>query len=189
MNGKLLNFTGIASDTGVTPATIREYYHILEDTLLGRMVQPWTKTVKRKAISTAKFYFFDVGVRHYLAQISTVELGTDTFGQAFEQFIFQELRAYLGYTPKHAELTFWRSKHGQEVGFLIGDYLAIEVKASQSVSLRDCKGLVALQEEQICKQFVLISLDKVHRTQGQIEMIDYELFFEKLWQGEYDQFI
>ena len=94
MSGKLLNYTEVGSDAGVSPSTIREHYHILEDTLVGKIIEPWAKSVKRKAVSTAKFYFFDVGVRNHFAQISTLNPGTDPFGQAFEHFIFQELRAY-----------------------------------------------------------------------------------------------
>ena len=54
-SGQILNYTNIANDTGIPVSTIREYYQILEDTLIGFLVPAWTKTVKRKAVSTAKF--------------------------------------------------------------------------------------------------------------------------------------
>ncbi len=189
MSGKLLNFTEVGSDAGVSPATIRAYYQILEDTLLGKIVEPWTKTVKRKAISTGKFYFFDVGVRNHIAQIRSLSNGTDGFGQAFEHFIYQEIRAYLSYTRNKAPLTFWQAKHGQEVDFLIGDMLAIEVKSSQSITSKHLQGLKVLQEEKICQKYILVSLDRVSRIEESIDIVGYEEFLKDLWQGEYDKFM
>lgn len=72
-SGKMLNFTSLASDTGIPASSIREYYQILQDTLVGFILPAWTKSLKRKAISTAKFYFFDVGVKNQLAGIKSLE--------------------------------------------------------------------------------------------------------------------
>lgn len=48
---------GLSSDTGIPSNTIREYFSILEDTLIGSMLRPFKKAVRRKAISRAKFIF------------------------------------------------------------------------------------------------------------------------------------
>lgn len=189
MSGKLLNFTEVGSDAGVSSATVRTYYQILEDTLLGKIIEPWTKTIKRKAVSTGKFYFFDVGVRNHIARIQSLSNGTDAFGQAFEHFVYQEIRAYLSYTRNQAPLTFWQAKHGQEVDFLIGDMLAIEVKSSQSITSKHLKGLKVLQEEKICQKYILVSLDRVSRIEENIDIVGYEEFLTELWQGEYDKFM
>ena len=61
-SGNTLNFSSIASDTGVSSVTLREYYTILQDTFLGFIVEPWMHSIKRKAASTARFYYFDIGV-------------------------------------------------------------------------------------------------------------------------------
>ena len=58
---------------------MREYYHILEDTFIGFMIPAWTKTVKRKALSTAKFYYFDLGIKNTLAQIKHLEPQSDLY--------------------------------------------------------------------------------------------------------------
>lgn len=188
-SGKLLNFTEVGNDAGVSSATIREYYHILEDTLLGTIIEPWSHHTKRKAVSTAKFYFFDIGVRNHFANIHAIVSGTDTFGQAFEHFIYQEIRAYLSYTRKRSPLTFWRTQLGHEVDFMIGDNLAIEIKAAQTVTFKHAKGLRLLQQEKICKKHLLVSLDRINREDGGIEIICYSDFLDLLWQGEYDQFM
>ena len=65
-NGEMINFTKIAGDAQSRPNTVREHYKILQDTLLGDMLPSWKKSQKRKAVQTAKFYFFDIGVAHAL---------------------------------------------------------------------------------------------------------------------------
>ena len=181
-NGQVLNFTSLASDTGIPASSIREYYHILEDTFLGFMLPAWTKTTKRKALSTAKFYFFDLGVTNTLADITQLKQQSNLYGHAFEHFIALELRAYLSYRRSQKILSYWRSTHDHEVDFIIGDEIAIEIKATLQVQDKHLKGLHILAEENICKQYFLISKDKIHRKKDNIEMIYWRDFLAKLWQ-------
>lgn len=184
-SGRFLNFSAIASDAGVSASTIREYYQILEDTLMGTMVPAWQKTVKRKAVSSAKFYFFDVGVMHYIAGIKHLERHSDIYGFAFEHFIAMELKSYIDYTRLDITLSYWCSKHGSEVDFILGDEVAIEVKTCQSVSNKHLKGLRMLQQEGICKKYILVSFDRIVRVNDQIELYDWRTFLDKLWGGEF----
>lgn len=183
-NGQLLNFSKIASDTHIAASTIREYYSILEDTLLGFMLIPWTKSQKRKAIATAKFYLFDLGVTHTLAQTKTLDRNSDLYGRSFEHFLGLELRAYLDYHRFNDTLGFWRSTHQHEVDFIIGDHTAIESKASNKVTIRDLKGLQALQEEGICQQYFLVSQDPIEAQYGAISCLHWQTFLNRLWQGQ-----
>ena len=62
-HGDLTNYANIARDCGVDAKTVKEYYQILVDTLLGTFVEPWKKRQERQVIGKApKFYLFDVGV-------------------------------------------------------------------------------------------------------------------------------
>ncbi len=54
---ELTNFSNIANDAGVPATTVKEYYSILEDSLIGSILEPWIESKKRKAIQTGKFYF------------------------------------------------------------------------------------------------------------------------------------
>lgn len=180
-NGQLLNFANVASDSGVSPSTVAEYYQILTDTLIGHLLEPWTKSKKRKAIATAKFYFFDTGVTHALAGTKNLERNSDLYGRSFEQWIGNELRAYLSYLRINEPLNFWRSTHDFEVDYLIGDHTAIEVKSSKKVSPRDLKGLQKLKEERIFKQFFLVSQDPISARYEGIECLPWKLFCSRLW--------
>lgn len=180
-SGKMLNFSEIASDTGVPISTIREYYHVLEDTFIGFMVPGWTKSVKRKAIAKAKFYLFDVGVKHTLAQITDIAPKTDLFGQAFEHFIAMEIRAWLDYRRLNKPLCYWCSTHGAEVDFIIGDDIALEVKTTHQIHDKHLKNLNLLIEEDICKKYIIISFDKINRKKGLIDILHWETFLKRLW--------
>lgn len=181
MNGQLLNFSQLASDIAVPASTIREYYSILEDTLIGFPLLPWTQSRKRKAIATAKFYFFDTGVTHALAQTQTLDRNSDLYGRSFEHWVGMELRSYLGYRRLQELLGFWRSTHQHEVDFVVGDHTAIEVKATRKVTARDLKGLEAIQEENVFKQLILISQDPIATKHGKIICLNWETFVTRLW--------
>ena len=181
-NGELLNFTNMASDCHVAVKNVRNYVQILEDTLFGALLQPWRAARRRKAIATAKFYFFDTGVARILAGIERIERRSILYGKSFEHFIWMELRAYLSYRAKNlTEITFWRSRQGHEVDFLVGEELAIEVKASHSVSLRDLKGLRFLAEEGIFKKFYLVSQDRSEQQHGIFQLVHWKSFLADLW--------
>ena len=183
-NAEHINFNNIASDAGVPASTVREYYTILEDTFIGFLLPAWTKSQKRKALSTAKFYYFDIGVQHCLADIRQLPKQSDLYGKAFEHFIALELRAYLSYTRKHAILSYWQAKNGQEVDFIINDEVAIEIKATCQTQDKHLKGLKALREEKICKKYLLVSQDPLKRRIQDIELLSWEVFLKQLWAGE-----
>lgn len=183
-SGQVLNFTQLASDVGISASSIREYYHILEDTFLGFMLPAYTKTQKRKALSTAKFYFFDIGVRNTLVNLTSLPPQSDLFGQAFEHFIAMELRAYLSYQRIREPLRFWRSKHGDEVDFIIGDQLAIEVKSTDQVKEKHLKGLSRFAEEGLCQRYILVSQDPTARKINNIDTLSWQVFLTQLWEGK-----
>jgi uncharacterized protein len=158
-NGELVNFANIGSDSGVPPRTVREHFQILQDTLLGTLLPPYQKTVKRKPVSTAKFYLFDVGVANILMKRERVLPGSREFGETLEHLIFCELSAYLSYGASQRRLSFWRSQSQLEVDFVIGDEVAIEVKATERVRKNDLKGLRALAEELPLKRKIVVCME------------------------------
>ena len=184
-SGSLLNFSKISSDVGLSVPTIREYYYMLEDTFLGFMLPPYQKTKKRKPIQTAKFYFFDIGVKNTLANVKTLPVQSDLYGNAFEHFIAMELKAYLSYRRKiGVELTFWQEKNGKEVDFIVGDQLAIEVKTTQKIQEKHLKGLRFFMEEQCCKRHIVVSHDPMVMHLEGIDALPWEHFLQQLWGDE-----
>jgi predicted AAA+ superfamily ATPase len=174
-----MNYSEIASDTGIPASTIREYYSILSDTLVGFLVEPWQGSKKRKAIQTAKFYFFDTGVTHTLSGTKSLERNSNLWGESFEHFIAMELRAFLSYQRIKIKLEFWRSVNGQEVDFVIDEILAVEVKSTQKVTNSDLKGLKTLAEENKFKQLICVSNDKLDRENDGIQILNWQTFLKR----------
>jgi len=180
-NGEIINFSKLANDCQVPPSTVTEYVQLLEDTLVGFILPAWTSSKKRKAISTAKFYFFDTGITHMLSGTRTLDRNANLYSKSFEQFIGMEIQAYLSYSRKKHGLTYWRSTHGHEVDFLIGRETAVEVKASAKVSNRDFKGLKFLEEEKVFRNYILVSQDRIHTSDSSFHALYWENFLDDLW--------
>ena len=108
-SSEIVNYSNIASDCGVSAKTVKEYFSILEDTLIGYLVPAYTKATKRKVSQSPKFYYFDVGVYNYLMNRTSLSQGTPEYGHAFEHFVVQEISAYLGYTHNEKKLSYWHT--------------------------------------------------------------------------------
>ncbi len=181
-NGQMLNFAKIANDAQVARTTVQEYFSILQDTLLAYELPAWGKTRKRKATTTSKFFFFDVGVARFLQGRRYLEEVSPEFGEAMENYIFHELRTFIDYRG-WGSLAYWRSKSGFEVDFILDDAVAIEVKGTRSVSRRDLRGLHALREERNLKRYLLVCREETPLTVDGIEVLPWNLFLQQLWDG------
>lgn len=193
-NGEMINFSNIARDCSIDRTTVQGYYRILIDTLLGYYVYPYSKKVSRDLISAMpKFYLFDVGVANYLGHKHVTDLKGSVAGASLEHFIFMELIAYINITRKRMDISYWRTKTGLEVDFILGDAkVAIEVKISEKISRQDIKGLLAFCEEHPTTQPFVISQDprprklEIMRNDNplSISILPWRLFLERLWGNE-----
>jgi uncharacterized protein len=181
-NTTLINFTKIGLDAQVPPRTIREFFSVLEDTLVGFLLPPFQHGKKRKAVATSKFYFFDVGVAHSLQGTTFLAPQTSAYGRAFEHFIASELRTYLSYRHPQRALTFWRTTSHLEVDFIIDTSIAIEVKAGSRVTERDSQSLQALSQETKLTRKILVSMDPQAKVfDSGVECIPVDEFLTQLW--------
>jgi uncharacterized protein len=185
-NSQVINFSNISNDAQVARTKVHEYFQILKDTLIAFEVPIWKKSLKRKPIATSKFYFFDIGVTRNLQGRETLHENTKEYGKAFETFIATELKAFLNYNDK-GELYYWRTKNNYEVDFIINDEVAIEVKSKANISEKDLKGLKALQEEHLIKNFILVCKEKTPRKINNILILPWDIFLDELWAGKYIQ--
>ncbi len=184
-NGEMVNYTNIAADCGVSATTIREYFQILEDTLIGRFLPSFQKRPKRRVINAPKFYFFDVGIANYLVNRAKIEIGTELFGKAFEHFIYQEIYAHSHYSDSNYAIYYWRTTSQIEIDFVLGDHeVAIEVKGTNEANARHLKGLKAFAEEYEVKKLILVSNDPLPRLVDGIEILPWKVFLERLWKDE-----
>ncbi|MCJ7448581.1 MAG: AAA family ATPase [Bacteroidales bacterium] len=184
-NGEMVNYSNIAADCGISSPTVKEYFHILEDTMTGRFLNSYQKKPKRRVITAPRFYFFDVGIAGYLLKRGRVEIGSEAFGKAFEHFIYHEIFSYSHYSDKNFPLFYWRTASQIEVDFILGDHeVAVEVKSTGMVNPRHLKGLKSFAEEYKVKKLIIVSTDPYPRDIQGISVLPWKLFLEMLWGGE-----
>ena len=184
-DGEMVVYSNIAADCGVSTVTVKSYFEILADTLFGFYVPAYTKTIKRKLIQAPKFYLFDVGVTNYLLKRGHLKQGSPEYGHAFEHFIIQELRAYLGYNGKQDALSYWRTGSGIEIDAVLGDAeVGLEIKSSTEVKGHQLKGLLSFGQDYPNARLIIVSLDLNPRRKDNIEIMPYKDFLKELWLGK-----
>lgn len=184
-HGDLTSYANIARDCGVDAKTVKEYYQILVDTLLGTFVEPWKRRQERQVIGKApKFYLFDVGVAGALTHRRVEEPKGEGFGRALEHFVLMELRAHRSYKELDYDIHFWRTKSGLEVDFVLGDgEVAVEVKGSSRVDGGEMRSLRAFIEDHHPKKAILVSNEPAPRLVDGIEVLPWREFLARLWDG------
>ena len=185
-HGELTNYSNIARECGVNSKTVKEYYQILVDTLLGTMVEPFKKRKNSQTISKAsKFYLFDVGVAGAITKREIHEEKGELFGKAFEHFILMQMIAHSTYSELGYEINFWRTKSGMEVDFILGKgEIAVEIKGSSRVDNRYLKPLSAFMEEYSPRKGLVVCNEKTKRVHGNIILIPWRMFLDDLWEGK-----
>ncbi|HKK69225.1 MAG TPA: ATP-binding protein [Bacteroidales bacterium] len=184
-NGEIVNYSNIASDCGVSSVTIKEYFNILEETLIGRFVPAFTKKQKRRLVSSPKFYYFDLGITNYLLKNPNIKEKTPAYGKALEHLIYTELYAHSKYSGANYPIAFWRTSSQREVDFILGDHqVAIEVKSGDNIQNKHLKGLKSFSDELKTKRQIIVCNETYYRKTGNIEIMPVEHFLSALWSDQ-----
>ena len=185
-NGEVVNYTRIAADCGVSAITVKEYFAILQETMIGYLIPAYTNTIKRRVVQAPKFYYFDVGIVNQLLNRYNLTQGTAEYGHAFEHFIIQELVAFLDYNMIDKKLTYWRTyDNNYEVDAVIGNgEYAIELKSSAEIKPQHLRGLKAFAKEHPNARLIVISNESMARIVDGIEILPISLFLSRLWKGD-----
>jgi len=189
-NGKIINFSSISKDIGVDDKTVKNYFSILEDTLLGFFLPAFSRSIRKQQQHSPKFYFFDLGVKRALDQTLTIPLKPKTyaFGDAFEHFVILECMRLNAYFKKDFHFSYIRTKAGVELDLVIqrpgGEDILVEIKSTDFVKKQHLKHLNLLGNswDKPCKKQVW-SLDKLEKS---IEGVDC-LFWEEALKRIFDE--
>ena len=152
-NGTIVNYLKMAHDVGVNEKTVKRYFELLEETLLGFHLNAYARSIRKRQSKSPKFYLFDTGVSRALARFlgQRVIPKTQPYGIAFEQFLIAECIRLNDYFRKDFRFSYFRTKDGAEIDLIIdrpGEPLAlVEIKSSEMPSLSDVKHLIKLRDE------------------------------------------
>lgn len=188
VNTEQVNYSAVASDAGLPTKTVQQYFQVLEDTLIGKFLPPFRKTKSRKAMTSPKFYLFDLGVANAILGRWSLQEKTPEFGKAFEHLVWRELASYISYIDSDIDLFYWRSESKFEVDFILqrqgesAPFCAIEVKGKSLVGERDYSGLNAFAEDFKNTRKMVVSFEPVSRKDSKgVEIWAAEDFFRTLW--------
>lgn len=184
-DGEMINYENIASDCGIAAKTVKAYFQILKDTLIGYEIPAYRKVIKRRLVQAPRFYYFDVGLTNYLLGRNSLKRGTADYGHAFEHLVIQEIIAYHGYSRSREVVSYWHTYTNIEVDVVIGEArVAIEIKSCEEVKTRHKAGLKTFKEEHPEARLILVSLDPITRLSEDKELVYVTDFFKMLWDGE-----
>lgn len=130
-NAQVIEFANISRECSVPASTVKEYYQILEDTLIGFFLWPFDHSERKK--KRPKSYFFDCGVLRAIQNRLLDPPSPREKGFLFETWFLNELMRMRDYLGKPHKFSFWR-KRNHEIDILISKgqipLLAIECKSS-----------------------------------------------------------
>ncbi|OGC09417.1 hypothetical protein A3J90_02635 [candidate division WOR-1 bacterium RIFOXYC2_FULL_37_10] len=179
-NGNAINFSNIARDTGTTYQTVKSYFQILEDTLIGKFLFPYQKSSRKRLSKHPKFLFFDTGVVRALTKKINIPLEpkTPAFGIAFEHFVILEIMRQADYQRLDYTFSYYRTESGTEVDLIVetpkGDIFAIEIKSTDSVDSSHLRGIKSFAET--CKEAKLccVSVAPHQRKIGTVTILPWQ---------------
>jgi uncharacterized protein len=185
-NGEQIVYSSIARDTGVSAKTVHEYFRILSDTLIGTLLEPFSRKDDRNIITTVpKFFLFDVGLASFLKKAHIEEERGPEFGRAFEQFIFMEICAHRSYMDADYQMSYWRTANGGEVDFVLGaGQVAIEVKSASNLTGSDLKGLFRFVDDYKPEKALVVTNEQSRRKIGPVDLVPWREFLNDLWSGK-----
>lgn len=179
-NGKIINYANIARDVGADDKTVKEYFTLLEDTLIGFFLEPFQHSFRKRLSLKPKFYYFDTGVVRALSRSLTVTLipGTSAYGEAFEHFIILECIKLAAYNKYEFRFSYLKTKDDAEIDLVVErpelPILFIEIKSSTNVKAEDLTTFAELVKDFDHAQAVCFSNDKYQKQIGDITVIPWQ---------------
>lgn len=186
-NTKLINYKKIAEDVGTSAVTVKTYFSILEDTLLGFLLDPFHESVRKSQRQTPKFYFFDTGIERALNRSLDVPLreGTYAYGSAFETFFINEVVKRRSYLRKAFQLSYLRTKDEAEIDLIVerapGDRILVEIKSASRIQQSDSRNLNALAKDLKHRRALLVSRDPNPKQFDLVTAVPWEVGLDQIF--------
>lgn len=179
-NGKIINYSSVARDVGADDKTVKNYFSILEDTLLAYILEPYTHSFRKRLKSAPKFYFFDVGVVRSLAHMLSVppKPGTSYYGELFESFVITECMKLGSYFKSEFKFSYLMTGSDVEVDLVVErpgqPLLLIEIKSTEHVTAEHLKAIEGVAKDIGANEAVCFSNDKRQKKIGAVTVYPWQ---------------
>jgi predicted AAA+ superfamily ATPase len=184
-NGKILNIANIAKDVGVDDKTILQYFTILEDTLMGFMLEPYNSSFRKRLHAKPKFYYFDIGVCRALARMLSVPVikSSSYYGEVFEHFIILEAYRLANYYFPEYRFSYLKTKDDVELDLIVErpglPLLCIEIKSSSEVREEKLRSMNRLISDIPNAIGICICQEPIPKQIGAIEVLPWDNALKK----------
>jgi hypothetical protein len=138
-SGKLLSFSELARDTGLSVSTSRRYIEYLRISYQAFLLSPWATNLTSSVVKTPKVYWIDLGLWTHLTRYQG-----DVTGQMFETLVVTEIQKWIKTADLPVDLSFYRTRSGLEVDLLLSTghgIWGIEAKAGAKLGASDWRPL------------------------------------------------
>ena len=136
-SGKLVNYTELGKDVGVSGQTAKTWLSALETSGIIYLLSPYFKNLGKRLVKAPKLYFADNGLLAYLLGINTLSNNVSSeYGHLWETLVFNELIKTRDLIPNR-NIFFYRDQNAVEIDFLIekNDKVElIEAKAGEKIN-------------------------------------------------------
>jgi uncharacterized protein len=190
MNGKIINYSNIARDVGVDDKTVKSYYTILEDTLIGFYLEGYQHSFRKRLITKPKFYFFDTGVTRALSRMLSVPLipSTAAYGEAFEHFIILEIIKLRDAYHSEYRFSYLKTKDDLEVDLVVErpgkPILFVEIKSSTHVTRELISSFVQLTRDFGTSESICLSDDPLEKMIEHVRVIPWKTGLKRYFSPE-----
>ncbi|MBI1908766.1 MAG: ATP-binding protein [Deltaproteobacteria bacterium] len=163
-NGNNANYAAQAKVLGISPLTVQNYYHLLEDTFVCSLLPAYSQSFRVQVAKSPRICFSDVGLARFVAgERGLVHEGTAAYGKIFEPFVVMEVKKQIDYHQLPWKLFYFRTKTGVEVDLVVkapGQTFACEIKSEKKIGPGDFRGIQKLMNlDPTIQHGIVFSLD------------------------------
>jgi predicted AAA+ superfamily ATPase len=186
-NAEILNYSKLGRSCGVDYKSVSRYFEILADTFLGFFLDAHSNSIRKRQISSPKFYLFDIGVIRSLTHQLTVEpqTGTYSYGKLFESFIIQECIKLNHYLKKDFQFSYLKTKDGAEIDLIIErpgqSTILLKIKSNKKVYPEDYRHLLHFEQVFSSPLLLVIYSGDDSRLVNGIHILNYKVALEKIF--------
>ncbi len=133
--GRLLNFSDLAREIGVTSPTAKRWISVLEASHVVRLLRPYHRNFGKRLTKAPKVVVIDAALAAWLVGLHERDalLNGPSFGPLFETAVIAEWIKAFHNAGEPAALHYWRSSAGPDVNLVVernGILYGIEAKST-----------------------------------------------------------
>ena len=152
MSAQTLNLSNLSSVLSLSHTTLKEYLSLLQQLFLIDEQPAYHNNHFKRLTKTPKLHLVDTGLACAVMGLTSQMLERDRarLGHLVETWVFQELTKQASWLDAPLKLSHHRTKDQLEVDVVIESpqgVMAIEIKASASLTFSDFKGLAQLRTQ------------------------------------------